>query len=128
MTARPHTYGQINASPDRKYFGAGEARTRTKLVCGSESEDRRSTPEPRRIPVIDRLLFLNQGINVLALEVILPYLLTVQSGKAINWISSSPSQVSLDIQFKYFLVAHTFNCQKLQIQFFSMTSLTTINR
>ena len=33
-----------------KFFGAGEARTRTTLVCGSESEDRRSTPEPRRIP------------------------------------------------------------------------------
>ena len=25
------------------------------------------------LPVIDRLLFLNQGINVLALDVILPY-------------------------------------------------------
>ena len=128
MTARPHTYGQINASPDRKYFGAGEARTRIKLVCGSESDDRRSTPEPRRIPVIDRLLFLNQGINVLALEVILPYLLTVQSTKTTNWISSSPSQVSFDIQFKYFSGSYIQLPKIANSICFSMTSLTTINR
>ena len=55
----PRTYWQINASQDRKYFVAGEARTRTKMLCGSESEDRRSILEPRRVPtfIADQLPF-----------------------------------------------------------------------